>query len=166
MSLNLIINCNFIVFFQPLSIGITTFLLFIIFLIINHYGFLFQFNSKASIFPSLSSPLMYFTITVVCSFSFIVDYTSRLINLLRNQGLSYWLLINKSLKAKKKYSLKLNRAQSFKGNRKLTKGQSKRFSMPFQVFSRKNPLLFNNMYNKQITTHKNKKFLFNPSSKN
>ena len=171
VSLNLIINCNFIVFFQPLSIGITTFLLFIIFLIIDHYGFLFQFNSKASIFPSLSSPLMYFTITVVCSFSFIVDYTSRLISLLRNQGLSYWLFIKRSLKSKKKNSFKLNRAQSFKGNRKLTKGQSKRFSMPFQEFSRnnifqKNPLLFKNMNNKQITTPKNKKFLFNDANKN
>ena len=114
---------------------------------------------------------MYFTITVVCSFSFIVDYTSRLISLLRNQGLSYWLFIKRSLKSKKKNSFKLNRAQSFKGNRKLTKGQSKRFSMPFQEFSRnnifqKNPLLFKNMNNKQITTPKNKKFLFNDANKN
>ena len=170
VSLNLAINSNFIVYYLPLSIGISTFLLFIIFLLINHYGFLFQFNSKASIFPSLSSPLMYFTIILVCSFSFIVDYCSKLISLLNNKSLSYWLFISRSLKSKKRVSFNVNRALSFKGNRKLTKGNSKRFSMPYQALTRNNlfkaPFLLNSDNHKQITTPKNTKFLFNKGDKN
>jgi hypothetical protein len=37
VSANLLINTNYIVLYLPLSIGITTFLLFIIFLVLNHY---------------------------------------------------------------------------------------------------------------------------------
>jgi magnesium-transporting ATPase (P-type) len=74
VTTNLLIKNNFIVYILPLSIGITTFLSFIIFLILNHYGFLFQFNSKASIFPSFSSPLLYLSVIFASCFSFVFDY--------------------------------------------------------------------------------------------
>jgi magnesium-transporting ATPase (P-type) len=166
VSMNLIIRSNFIVFFQLISIGVTTFLLFLIFLILNHYGFLFEFNSKASIFPALSSPLMYFTIILVSSFSFVFDYTSKLISLIKNNNLSYWLFINRSLKSKKKVSITLNRATTVKPARELTKGHSKRFSVPYQEISRnyllkKAPFLLNKINIRQITTPKNNNLGFN-----
>jgi magnesium-transporting ATPase (P-type) len=169
VSMNLVIRSNFIVFFQPIAMGISTFLLFIIFLILNHYGFLFEFNSKASIFPSLSSPLMYFTIILVCCFSLVFDYTFKLINLIRNKNLSYWLFINRSLKGKISISLNINKAHSLKAARKeLTKGNSKRFSLPYQEISRnyllkKPPFLINKIDMRQITTPKNN-IVFLPQS--
>ena len=104
VSINLLIKSNFIVYILPLSIGITTFFLFFIFLILNHYGFLFQFNSTASISSSFSSPLLYLSIYLVTSFSFIFDYTSKLINLFLTNSLSSRLILNKINKSKRKSS--------------------------------------------------------------
>jgi magnesium-transporting ATPase (P-type) len=134
VSLNLLISNNFLAYLLPLSIGITTFLLFIIFLVLNHYGFLFQFNSKASIFPSLSSPLTYFTVIFISSLGFIFDYTYKLVNILITRRLSYWLLINRATKTKKN-SFDVSRVQSFKPYRKATAAQ-KRYSVPFKEVSR------------------------------
>ncbi len=75
VSLNLLINSSFIVIYLPLSILITTFILFIGFLFINHYGILFDFNSKASIGPALTVPTLYFSIFLISCFSFIIDYS-------------------------------------------------------------------------------------------
>jgi magnesium-transporting ATPase (P-type) len=102
VTLYLLIRCCFIVHILVLSIGITTFLLFFIFLILNHYGFLFEFNSKASIFTSLSSPLLYLSAILVISFSFIFDYTFKLIELLVSKSLSSKLLLTKTMMRSKK----------------------------------------------------------------
>ena len=59
VSSNLLISNSFIAIYLPLSIFVTTFLLFFIFLILNHYGIFFEFKSKATIFPSLTSPILY-----------------------------------------------------------------------------------------------------------
>ena len=100
VSTNLLIKSYFIVYLLPLSIGITTFFLFIIFLILNHYGFLFQFNSKASIFSALSSPLLYLSVFMVCCISFIFDYSAKMINLLMSNSLSSKLIISRTIKKK------------------------------------------------------------------
>jgi magnesium-transporting ATPase (P-type) len=170
VSLNLVIQSHFIVFFQPITIGITTFFLFIIFLILNHYGFLFEFNSKASIFPSLSSPLMYFSIILITCFSLVFDYTFKLINLIRNKNLSYWVFISRSINGKKSISININKAHSLKAARKqLTKGNSKRYSLPYQEISRnyllKQPaFLMNKIDIRQITTPKNNNYQYNLNS--
>ena len=107
VSLNLLIKSNYIVYMLPLTIGITTFLLFIIFLVLNHFGCLFQFNSKASIFPSLSSPLIYLSIILITCFSFLFDYTSKLIEIFMNKSLSSKLLLTRTIK-KRKSSIGIN----------------------------------------------------------
>ena len=170
VTLNLIIGSGFIVYLQILSIGVTTALLFIIFLILNHFGFLFEFNSKASIFPSLSSPLMYFTIILLSSLGFIVDYTYKLVNLLINKSLSSWLFINRTLKSKGKSSFNIisniNRVRSYKSFRRMSRCQ-KRFSVPFQEVSRnfllkQAPIFLNQMnLEKSITPKKDLEIKFN-----
>jgi len=134
VSLNILISSNFLVYLLPLSIGVTTIFIFIIFLILNHYGFLFEFNSKASIFPSLSSPLIYFTVILISSLGFIFDYTYKLVNILITRRLSYWLLINRATKGSKKNSFNVTRVQSYKPFRKVSRAQ-KRFSVPFKEVS-------------------------------
>ena len=89
---------NFIVYLLPLTIGITTFLFFIIFLILNHYGVLFSFNSKASIFPSLTSLITYLSIIIVCLFNIIVDYTWKMVRIYFNNSLSSKLLLERANK--------------------------------------------------------------------
>ena len=169
-SLNLLISSNFLAYLLPLSIGVTTFLIFIIFLILNHYGFLFEFNSKASIFPSLSSPLIYFTVILISSFGFICDYTHKLVNILITRRLSYWLLINRATKSSKKNSFNVTRVQSYKPFRKVSRAQ-KRFSVPYKEVSRnfllqRAPSFFDKIkkdnYNEELEFHfkgniKNKK---------
>ena len=166
VTLNLVIRSSFIVYLQVLSIGITTVLLFLIFLILNHYGFLFEFNSKASIFPSLSSPLLYFTIMLISSLSFVFDYSLKLANLLIYKSLSTWIFINRSLKQRKDFSLSINKVHSFKPFRNMTKSQ-KRFSVPYQEVSRnfllkRSPLFLNKInLEKSITPKNNFEFKFN-----
>ena len=98
VSSNLIIKSNFIAVYLPISIFITTFLLFVIFLILNHYGILFQFNSKASIFPSLSSPVLLSTVFLISCFGFIFDYTLKLLTLFISNSLSSRLFLERSIK--------------------------------------------------------------------
>ena len=102
VSLNLLINSHFISYLLPLSIGITTFVLFFIFLVLNHYGFFFNFNSKATIANSLSSPQIYLTIVLISSFNFIFDYTAKLVRLYFNNSLSSKLILNRETRKRKK----------------------------------------------------------------
>jgi phospholipid-translocating P-type ATPase (flippase) len=96
VSLNLLINSSFIAYLLPITIGVTTFLLFIIFLVLNHYGIFFEFNSKASIFTYLKSPLIYLSIFLICSFDFILDYSSKLFKLFLRGSLINKLILKKS----------------------------------------------------------------------
>ena len=105
--MNLLITSNFIISLLPLSIFITTFLLFGIFLIMNHYGFFLIFNSKATIKTSFSSIHFYIVIILVSFLSFIFDYTMKLFAIYFNDSLSSKLtLYNKD--QKKKNSLSRN----------------------------------------------------------
>ena len=120
VSINLMLYTDYIVYLLPLSIGITTFLLFGIFLIINHYGVLFNFNSKASTELSFSSSLIYLNIALICSFSFLLDYTSKLANIFFSEKLSSKIILKKAIKPDRK---------SFYMN-KLLNSKSKSYSRP------------------------------------
>ena len=114
VTINLLLRSNFLVYMLFLSIGITTFLLFIIFLILNHYGFLFKFNSKASIFSSFSSPLLYLTVILVTSFCFIFDYNYKLTEIFMSKSLSSRLLLSETMKQKRKSSFGVEKVTSSK----------------------------------------------------
>ena len=102
VSMNILIESHFISYLLPLSIGITTFAFFFIFLVLNHYGFLFNFNSKATISTSLSSIHIYMTILLISCFNFVVDYSAKLIKIYFNDSLSSKLIFNKTMKKRKK----------------------------------------------------------------
>ena len=105
VSSNLLIKSNFIALYLPLSIFFTTFLLFGIFLILNHYGILLEFNSKASIFPSLSSPIFLCTVFLISCFGFLLDYTLRLFTFFISNSLSSRLFLEKSIRKSRKFSI-------------------------------------------------------------
>ena len=108
VSLNLLINNNFIVIYLPLSILITTFLLFLSFLVFNHYGIFFEFNSKASIVSSLDSPLLYLSIIFISCLTIIIDYDIKLFNIYFSQSLSSRILLRKIIQKIKKPSFIVN----------------------------------------------------------
>ena len=116
VSLNILINSSFIVYLLPVTIGISTFLFFFIFLILNHYGIFFEFNSKASIFTSLRSPLIYLSIFFICSFHFIIDYSSNLFKLFLRNSLINKLILKKSCSSS-------NKANSSKANSRNSKNK-------------------------------------------
>jgi hypothetical protein len=93
-----LINNNFIVIYLPLSILITTFLLLFIFFVLNHYGFVFEFNSKASIFPSFNSPIFYLSVILISGLCFVIDYSIKLFDLFFSNSLSSKIILNGSLK--------------------------------------------------------------------
>ena len=99
---NLLINTNFIVYLLPLSISITTFLLFIIFIILNHYGIFLKFNSKASIFPTFESYIIYFSLIIVIFLSIVIDYTFRLLNIYFDNSLSSKLMLERKRYSRRK----------------------------------------------------------------
>jgi magnesium-transporting ATPase (P-type) len=112
VSSNLLINSHYIVYLLPLTILITTFILFIAFMFINHYGILFNFNSKGSIIISLSSPLTFLAIILICSFHFVLDYTGMILNLFLCHSLSNRLILKKLSHKKKKLPNKENQNSS------------------------------------------------------
>ena len=116
VSSNLLINNNFIAIYLPITILITTFIFFFSFLILNHYGIFFEFNSKASIFSSLSSPLLYLSVILIFIFSIIIDYSFKLFRLFFSKSLSSRILLSnllkKHLKNKKSYYFNNNNISS------------------------------------------------------
>ena len=116
VSMNLLINSNFIIILLPIFILVTTFLLFGIFLIMNHYGFLFDFNSKASIETPFSSFHFYIVIILISCFNFIFDYTMKLINIYFNGSLSSRLILYNFGKMKKNPFIKSILPKYFKNH--------------------------------------------------
>ena len=75
---------------MPLIMFITSFLFYLIFLIVvNHMT---MFNSFAVIFHSLACPKIYFSISLVCSMSFLCDYLIDSVNINFFPNLSVHLL--------------------------------------------------------------------------
>ena len=71
-------------------------------MVLNHYGIIFEFNSKASIVSSLSSPILYLSIFLILCFSIIIDYSFKLFNIFFSNNLTFRILLKKSLKKTKK----------------------------------------------------------------
>jgi hypothetical protein len=166
VSANLLINNYFIVIYLPLSILITTYLFFSIFLILNHYGLLFEFNSKATIFPSLASPIIYFTGFLVSCFSIVIDYSFKLFELFFSNSLSSKIILNESLKGKRKSSIRIFNigTRSYSHNRiKIRKNsayplKSKNNYMTKYTLSNKNVLIKNNGQTNLISKFNNSSF--------
>ena len=76
VSINLFIEVKFIAYYLPLVVFITTFLFFTLFLLLVHYGLIFDFNSKASIFLSFSVLKFYLVLFIVSALNAIIDLLS------------------------------------------------------------------------------------------
>jgi hypothetical protein len=98
--MNLLIQSHFIVCLLPLSIGITTFLLLIIFLILNHYGLFFNCNSKASLIVPIISSQFILGILLIACINFVFEYSSKIFRIYFNNSLSSELLLKKNSKNK------------------------------------------------------------------
>ena len=81
VSINLLLTTKYIVLFLPLSILFLTIILAFLFFLLVHYGLIFEFNSKATIFLSLSCLKLYLYLFFICTFNSIVDYTSRIFHI-------------------------------------------------------------------------------------
>ena len=82
--------------------------MFLTFLVFNHYGIFFEFNSKASIVSSLQSPLLYLSIIFISCFTIIIDYGIKLFNIYFSKSLSSRILLRKILQKERKSFFLLN----------------------------------------------------------
>ena len=87
VSINLMLNTRYIVLALPLVILISTFVLSILFFLLVHYGLVFSFNSKASIFPSLKMCKFYLQLFLSGGMNFIIDYFVKAYGVYFNDGL-------------------------------------------------------------------------------
>ena len=153
VSINLLISNCFIFIYFPLSIIITTFVFFFIFLVLNHYGLVFEFNSKASIFPSLASPILYLAVLLISGFCFVIEYSLKLFVLFFSSRLSSKIILNNSIQKKKNSSFGMIKSitQSYSRNKN------------FKRISNANPKISNNFKSRypKILLKQSNKSLFN-----
>jgi hypothetical protein len=97
VSVNLFLLTKFIAYFLPLVVFITTFCFFTLFLLLVHYGLVFNFNSKASIFLSFSVPKFYLILLIVCSLSAVLDYALKIYDIFFVKSLSGQLSLKRAL---------------------------------------------------------------------
>jgi len=152
VSIDLLLYNNFIVIYLPLSIIITTFLLFFIFLVLNHYGLVFEFNSKASIFPSFASPILYLSVFLISGVCFIIDYSLKLFDIFFSKSLYSKIILNNSI----------NKKNSSVGLIKTITQSYSRYKNEKRISSA-NPDIFNNFKSRypRILLKQSNKSLFN-----
>ena len=97
VSVNLFLLTKFIAYFLPLFVFITTFCFFALFLLLVHYGLVFNFNSKASIFLSFSVPKFYLILLIVCSLNAVLDYALKIYDIFFVKSLSGQLSLKRAL---------------------------------------------------------------------
>ena len=98
VTMNLLIQSHYITYLLLMSIGISTFLLLVIFLILNHYGLFFNYNSKANlIVPIISSQFILGILYIFC-LSFVYEFSSKLFRLYFSNSLSSELFLEKNEK--------------------------------------------------------------------
>ena len=68
------LRTKYIVLALPLVILVSTFLLLVLFLLLVHYGLVFSFNSKATIFPTFDGYKLYLYVFLFSGMNFIIDY--------------------------------------------------------------------------------------------
>ena len=98
---NIFFRAHYIAYLLIISIIITTFLFLVVFLIMVHYGLFFDFNSKATIVPSLRSGSFYLYLFFLLGFNLVLDYTLKIKKILFDKNLSTKLYKQKSLNLKK-----------------------------------------------------------------
>ena len=97
VSINLFLEVKFIAYYLPLVVVITTFVFFALFLLLVHYGLVFEFNSKASIFFSFSVPKFYLVLFIVCMLNAIIDYSLKIYDIFFVKYLSGQLALKRAL---------------------------------------------------------------------
>ena len=102
VNMNLLIQSHFIAYLLPLTIGVTTFLLLIIFLLLNHYGLFFNSNSKASLFVSITSSQFILGIVLIGCFNFVFEYSLKLFRTYFNKSISSKLALKRSYVKRKR----------------------------------------------------------------
>ena len=99
ITINLFINVRFIAYYLPIVVFVTTFVFFIIFLFLVHYGLIFQFNSKASIFGSLSIFKFYLILLIVSSLNGVIDYSLKVQRIFFQRTLSGKLELKRAMQS-------------------------------------------------------------------
>ena len=97
VSINLFLEAKFIAFYLPMMVFITTFVFFTLFLLLVHYGLVFNFNSKASIFLSFSVLKFYLVLFIVCVLNAVIDYSIKIYNVFFVKYLSGQLALKRAL---------------------------------------------------------------------
>ena len=141
VSINLMLNSNYITYLLPLSISVTTFLLFGIFLVINHYGLFFVFNSKASIQQAFLSILFYLYIFLICSFSFIIDYSIKLCKIYFSNSLASKLILRRVMNRNRRSFNRINKFVNSKSYSKNSKKKPQKRITPIYDNKSKNHLI-------------------------
>ena len=117
ISINLFVETKFIAYYLPIVVIFTTFILFFLFLFLVHYGLVFNFNSKASIFPSLSVLKFYLILLEVCSLIGVIDYSLKVYNTFFVESLASKLELKRALlTSKEQKGDNLSRNSSFNKN--------------------------------------------------
>ena len=97
ITINLFIESKFIVYFLPIVVIITTFVFFIVFLLLVHYGLIFEFNSKASIFGSLYNIKFYLILLVTCTLNGVIDYSLKVYSIFFQKSLKGQLELKRAM---------------------------------------------------------------------
>ena len=97
ISINLFVGTNFIIYFLPIVVIITTFLFFIAFLFLVHYGLVFEFNSKASIIGSLCNIKFYLILFCISAFNAVLDYSQKVYKIFFEKSLNGQLELKRAM---------------------------------------------------------------------
>ena len=117
---------------------------------LNHYGVLFTFNSKASIFPSFYSCITYLSLIMTCFFSILLDYTSKLVDIYFSNKLSSKLILEEMKEDKRKSFFRM-KSKSYSRQSK----DKRRNSLPMEA--RSNSYLISQGANKLKFLNNNEK---------
>ena len=87
VSINLMLITRYIIIALPLIILLSTFVLSFLFFLLVHYGLIFSFNSKASIFSTFTEYKFYLLVFLLGGINFILDYFIKSYGVYFNDGL-------------------------------------------------------------------------------
>jgi hypothetical protein len=121
ITINLFIGTNFIIYYLPIVVIITTFLFFIAFLFLVHYGLIFEFNSKASIFGSLCNIKFYLILFGISTFNAVLDYSQKVYKIFFEKSLNGQLELKRAL-----LTLEENNRNDFSINSSINKSEMQR----------------------------------------
>jgi hypothetical protein len=126
--MTLLIQANFIVYLLPIFIGITTVLLLIIFLILNHFGYFFNYNSKGSLIVPIISSQFILGIFLILFLNFVLEYSMKLIRIYFNNTLSSKLILSKYnlYKKRTRTSSSINRSNNSFSRNKIKENESEK----------------------------------------